>query len=69
MILRECPESLITDFSRDMVTLFQMCHTVISTQGGPAVIPGPLPRDGGVLDQENATMEAMMVIREEILKK
>lgn len=44
-----------------------MCHAVSPSLGGPAVIPGPLPSPGGVLDQDNATMEAFTVIREEIL--
>jgi len=50
-----------------MISLFSMCHAVFPSLGGPAVIPGPLPSSGGVFDQDNATMEAFAVIREEML--
>jgi len=67
-VLKECPESVITGWSREMVSLFMMCHAVSPGLGGPVIIPGPLPAPGGVLDQDNATMEAFRVIREEMGK-
>jgi len=51
-----------------MISLFHMCHTVSPSLGGPVIIPGPLPSPGGVLDQDNATMEAFGVIKGEIVK-
>lgn len=68
IILKECPEGLITDWSRSMIDLFQMCHAISPGLGGPVIIPGPLPAPGGVLDQDNATMEAFRVIKEEVAK-
>jgi len=66
-MLRECPESYIDDWTRTMITLFDYCHTISSSFGRPVIIPGPLPRSGGILDQDNATMEAFGVIRAEIM--
>lgn len=67
VILRECPESFITEWSRNMVSLFRMCYTAIPAPGGPVLIPaGPPPSPGGMLDQDNATMEGFGVIRGEI---
>jgi hypothetical protein len=57
IVLKECPESAISGFSRGMIELFWMCE----------VLPGSLPASGGVLDQDNAVMEAMRVIRTECL--
>lgn len=51
-----------------MISLFHMCHTVSPSIGGPVIIPGPLPSPGGVLDQNNATMEAFGVIKGEIME-
>ena len=45
-----------------------MCHTVSPSLGGLVIIPGPLPSPGGVLDQDNVTMEAFGVIRGEIME-
>ena len=50
-----------------MIHLFHLCHTVSPSLGGAAIIPGPLPLTGGVLDQDNATMEAFGVIRNELM--
>ncbi len=67
IILRECPETAISQFSRNMIDLFWMCFTAMPAQGGPVLIPaGPPPSPGGMLDQDNATMEAFGVIRGEI---
>lgn len=65
-ILKECPVSMVTDDSRRMVRLFLLCHAVAPSFGGPVIIPGPLPAPGGVLDQDNRTMEAFEVIRTEM---
>lgn len=65
-ILRECPNSFITEWSTDMVDLFFMCHTVLPAQGGPVILAGSPPSHGGILDQDNATMEAFRVIRSEL---
>jgi hypothetical protein len=67
-ILKECPNSYITDWSRDMIRLFHICHAVSPSLGGPVIIPGPLPSPGGVFDQDNATMEAFAVIRAEMVE-
>lgn len=48
-------------------SLFLMCHTICPAIGGPVIIPGPLPLPGGVLAQDNATMEAFGIIKDEIL--
>ena len=50
-----------------MIHLFHMCHAVCPSLGEPVIIPGPLPSVGSVLDQDNATMEAFTVIRDEII--
>jgi len=65
--LRECPNSFINEWSREMINLFHMCHSVSPSLGGPAIIPGPLPAHGGIFDQDNATMEAFTVIRSEMI--
>jgi hypothetical protein len=68
--LRECPESFISKWSKSLISLFWMCYTVIPAQGGPVLIPaGPPPSPGGMLDQDNATMEGFQVIRQEILSQ
>jgi len=51
-----------------MIELFHLCHTVCQSLGGLVIIPGPLPSAGGVYKQDNATMEAFVVIRNEIIK-
>ena len=33
-VLKECPESVITGWSREMVSLFMMCHSVSPDLGG-----------------------------------
>ena len=50
-----------------MIQLFHFCYTVSPSLGGPVIIPGPLPSPGGVLDQDNATMEAFGIIKGEIM--
>ena len=67
-ILKECPESFITGWTRTMISLFHLCHSISPGFGGPMIIPGPLPATGGALDQDNAMMEAFRVIREEMIK-
>lgn len=67
LAVRECPESYITDWSRDVIGLFHLSHSICPSFGGPVIIPGPLPDSGGVFDQDNATMEAFQVIRNELL--
>jgi len=66
-ILKECPNSFITEWSRETIDLFHLCHSIIPSLGGLAIIPGPLPSSGGVFDQDNATMEAFSVIRNEMM--
>lgn len=51
-----------------MVALWRLCYSIIPGTGGPVIISGPLPAEGGVLDQDNATMEAMTVIRSEMIE-
>ena len=67
-ILKECPNSFISEWSRDIISFFYMCHAVSPSLGGSVIIPGPLPRTGGVFEQDNATMEAFGVIKGEIMK-
>ena len=67
-ILKECPNSYITEWSKEMIELFNLCHTASPSLGGPVIIPGPLPSAGGFFDQDNATMEAFSVIRDETIK-
>ena len=67
IILKECPVSYISDWSRDMHHLFQLTHAAGPSLGGPMIIPGPLPSSGGVYDQDNATMEAFEVIKNEVM--
>jgi len=67
-ILKECPKSFITDWSREMINLFHLCHAISPSMGGPAIIPGPLPSSGGIFDQDNATMEAFEVIKQEMIE-
>jgi predicted ATP-dependent Lon-type protease len=66
-MVKECPVGLINDWSYEMVRLFNTCHAVSPSLGGPVIIPGPLPSPGGVYDQENAIMEAFGVIKEELV--
>jgi len=65
--LRECPNSFISEWSKDMINLFHLCHSVSPSPGGPLIIAGPLPAHGGIFDQDNATIEAFSVIRSELL--
>jgi len=51
-----------------MINLFHLCHTASPSPGGLVVIAGPLPLKGGVMDQDNATMEAFSVIRDEMIQ-
>ena len=51
-----------------MINLFHHCTAVSPSLGGLVIIPGPLPSRGGLLDQDNATMEAFSVIRAEIIE-
>jgi hypothetical protein len=67
-ILKECPEGIITDESRDLIRLFLLCHSVAPSFGGPAITPGPLPAAGGILDQDNRMMEAFEVIGSEMME-
>ena len=67
-IIKECPKGLITDWSRETIDLFHLCYAVSPSLGGPAIIPGPLPSTGGILDQDNATMEAFEVIKQEMIE-
>jgi hypothetical protein len=69
IILKECPESFISDFSQSMITLFHMCYSILPTMGGLAFIGGPLPSPGGIWEQENKVMEAFQIIKAEIGKK
>ena len=65
--LKECPESYIGDWSREMIALFHMCYTICPAPGGPVILPaGPPPSHGGMLDQDNRTMEAFQIIKSEI---
>jgi len=50
-----------------MLDLFYLCYAVSPSPGGAVIIPGPLPAPGGVLGQDNATMEAFRVITSELL--
>jgi len=50
-----------------MINLFYMCYAISPSLGGSVVIPGPLPQTGGILDQDNATMESFAVIKAEIM--
>jgi len=67
-IIKECPERLITDWSKEMLELFHTSYAVSPSLGGLVIIPGPLPSNGGVFDQDNATMDAFLVIKDEIIR-
>jgi hypothetical protein len=67
IVLRECPLSYIDDWSFEMIHLFNFCHAVVPSLGRPSIVPGFPPSHGGVLDQDNATMEAFEVIKNEIM--
>ena len=51
-----------------MINLFHLCHTASPSPGGLVVIAGPLPLKGGIMDQDNATMDAFAVIRDEMVQ-
>ena len=51
-----------------MINLFHLCHTASPSLGGLVITAGPLPLSGGVMDQDNATMEAFAVIRDEMVQ-
>jgi len=50
-----------------MIELFHHCTAIIPSLGGLAFTTGPLPSSGGLYDQDNATMEAFSVIKNEML--
>lgn len=54
-ILRECPKTLITHFSHDVIQLYMW-----STQ-----FNGALPEPGGLLDQNAVVMEALALVHSE----
>lgn len=63
-VIKECPNSLIQHASVTLWDLFWSCHSAI--EGG--IIMSALPKAGGLLDQDNLTMQAFAVIKnEEIL--
>jgi hypothetical protein len=57
-ILRECPITFISEFSRDIVRLhaWSQAHN------------GALPDSGGINDQTAVVMEALSVVRDEFSK-
>ena len=51
-----------------MIKLFYMCYAVSPSLGGSVIMTGSLPMAGGILDQDNVTMEAFGSIKNEIIK-
>jgi len=62
--IRECPISFITNQSNVFIDLFFVCHSI----GDGQVNRHSLPISGGVLDQDNLTIEVFQVIENEVLK-
>jgi len=57
-ILRECPKTYISNFSRDVIGLYTQ-----SVQFNNA-----LPDAGGINDQNAVVMEALSIVREEVFR-
>lgn len=62
LILHECPVSYIRAVSNYWLALFWNCHSFV----GGELLRHSLPEAGGLLDQDNATIEAFEVIEAEI---
>lgn len=60
-IIKECPISLIEPASVSAWDLFYQCHSVVD--GG--IMRTGLPKSGGVLGQDNLTMQMFTVIEQE----
>lgn len=61
IILDECPLTYITPLSNYYLGLFWDCHNFSQDN----IICHALPDDGGILDQDNKTMDAFILIRSE----
>ena len=66
IVFHECPVGYLPDWTQDIINLFYLCYAAVPSQGGLTTFHlSALPSHGGVLDQDNATMECFSAIRAE----